>query len=250
MQPKAFVEKLIYKVLWPRQQLYKWVAWHLGYRVRSGIFEGMTYMPDATWGNPGNKLLGTYEKELQPVWQALNLREPQVIYDIGAAEGYYAIGFATKCPQSEIFTWEMDVSSQNQLLVNARANHVEQQIHLSGECNERSLYGSILQKRPDVLLMDVEGSELDLCSERCIQSSLPATWVIECHSEAIVQELTGRFSASHEVRLIPNEPRNPAEISGMLPKFCLLLPRDLQRLVDEGRPFSTPWLVAGPLPKA
>jgi len=48
----------------------------------------MIYLPSATWGNPGNKLLGTYEKELEPVWQTLNLlRNPQVIYDIGAAEG-------------------------------------------------------------------------------------------------------------------------------------------------------------------
>src|SRR5690348_2955146 len=123
MPLKAVIEKLIYQILWPRQKLYQWVAWHLDDKVRSGFFKDMIYLPRATWGNPGNKLLGTYEKELEPVWQTLNLlRNPQVIYDIGAAEGYYAVGFAVKFPQSQIFAWEMDASSQSQLLANAKAN--------------------------------------------------------------------------------------------------------------------------------
>lgn len=246
MQFRAFFEKLIYKVLWSRRLMYKWVAWCLQYRVRSGFFRGMRYWPIATWGNPGNKLLGIYERELLPCWEIASLSHPKVIFDIGAAEGYYAVGFATKWSDSEVFAWEMDESSQKQLVLNAQANQVDGRIHLLGACDEPSLYDFILLHRPNLILMDVEGAELDLCSARCLSAALNAIWVIECHSESIIQTLAARFSASHQSTIILNQPRSAQDAADLLPSYCLLLPNDLLRLVNEGRPFPTPWLFATP----
>src|SRR5215208_3855790 len=68
-------------------------------KVLSGIFAGMRYVRDAVGGQLYPKLLGTYELELVPVIQALNRKRVARIVDVGAAEGYYAVGLALCNPQ-------------------------------------------------------------------------------------------------------------------------------------------------------
>jgi len=241
-----FIEKLLFDIIWSRQRMYRWVAWHLGDKVKSGFFKGMYYLPYAEWGNPGNKLLGTYERELLTCWEDIDSNNPRVIFNIGAAEGYYAVGFASKWMESEVYAWESDNASRRLLLKNALANTVNERIHLLAKCLESSLFEMILQKSPDLILIDVEGDEQHLCSDRCIKSELNATWVIECHDESIVEILMGRFLNTHKVSLVSNEMRSPSDAASLLPRICLLLPKDFDRLVDEGRPIPTPWLIASP----
>jgi len=48
----------------------------------------MLYYHFSAWGNPENKLGGTYEKDLVPHLVALDTYPPNVVFDVGAAEGY------------------------------------------------------------------------------------------------------------------------------------------------------------------
>lgn len=94
--------------------------------------------------------------------------------------------------------------------------------------------------------MVVEGFELELCSPRVVASGASAVWIIECHTEPIVRSLKERFASTHEVREAANSPRSAADLPPSMPFGRLLLPHDRWRLVQEGRPFPTPWLVCTP----
>ena len=63
--------------------------------------------------NPtSNQDLGIYERELYPtVEEAIAAKYPLIV-DIGAAEGYYAVGMAMRSPQSQVIAYEMDPRGQ------------------------------------------------------------------------------------------------------------------------------------------
>jgi hypothetical protein len=68
-----------------------------GTTVLHGPFAGLMYPRDlllAQADAPIAKLLGTYEQELHPVFEEVIAKQPRTIIDIGAAEGYYAVGLA------------------------------------------------------------------------------------------------------------------------------------------------------------
>jgi len=65
-----------------------------GGRVLGGPFAGMAYVEDATEGALAPRLIGTYEDELHPYLAEALAADPEVILDIGCAEGYYAAGLA------------------------------------------------------------------------------------------------------------------------------------------------------------
>ena len=52
-------------------------------------------------------LIGTWELELMELVSKLLDNKPSKVFCIGAAEGYYAVGFATKLPKSKIYAFEI-----------------------------------------------------------------------------------------------------------------------------------------------
>ena len=65
------------------------------YVVQDGPFRGMEYKCDSIWGSKYPKLVGSYEFELQPIVRYLFQKKFDTVINIGAAEGYYAVGWAT-----------------------------------------------------------------------------------------------------------------------------------------------------------
>jgi hypothetical protein len=231
-----------YSRLWGRQKLVNHVAKHLDYKIAAGPFRGMSYSVQVKWGNPGNMFIGTYEKELTPYIEQIEIAS-EVIFDIGASEGYYAVGLARRYPECQVLAWETNEESQKYLLENACRNGVENRLVILSKCTESDLCEYLTRYAPRLTIVDIEGAELTLCSERCIERSLHTIWIIECHSEIIVSVLTRRLEATHSVTVVRNENRTPRDIMVDLP---FLLPNDHWRLLNEGRPFPTPWIVAKP----
>ena len=78
--------------------------------VRNGPFRGMRYPERASVGSAlVPKLLGSYERELQPVLEDILAREHSEIVDIGCAEGYYAVGLALRLPAARVFAYDTNV---------------------------------------------------------------------------------------------------------------------------------------------
>ena len=79
-----------------------------GGRVRSGPFAGMRYVDTSVGSCFIPKLLGTYECELASKVEWICRQQPKLIIDIGAAEGYYAIGLAIRMPNARVVAFEQD----------------------------------------------------------------------------------------------------------------------------------------------
>src|SRR5437660_11467263 len=75
-------------------------------QVRQGPFAGMRYIDRAIGSAYLPKLLGTYECELAAIIEEVCARGPRLIIDLGAAEGYYAVGLALRNPQARVVGFE------------------------------------------------------------------------------------------------------------------------------------------------
>ena len=65
-----------------------------GFTVRAGPFAGLTYPRSAVLQMPSftSRLAGTYESELHPVIETLVRSQPRLLINLGAGDGYYAVG--------------------------------------------------------------------------------------------------------------------------------------------------------------
>lgn len=75
-------------------------------RVLSGPFCGMRSLSSTEDFVDYSMLLGTYEKELHPLVAEIQASGFHTMIEIGAAQGYYAIGFSLVCPWMNIITFE------------------------------------------------------------------------------------------------------------------------------------------------
>ena len=83
------------------------VADELGLAVRSGPFAGLRF-PEAAVAGPHHadslpaKLLGSYQQQLHPALERLLESGFSTIENVGAAEGYYAVGLALRAPDARV----------------------------------------------------------------------------------------------------------------------------------------------------
>ena len=73
-------------------------------KIISGIFTGMDFnLPNFNTA----MLIGTWELELKELFIKIFKKQYDDIICIGAAEGYYAVGFARKYPSANIHAFEV-----------------------------------------------------------------------------------------------------------------------------------------------
>ena len=77
-----------------------------------GPFKGVRYIDTAQGSAYIPKLLGIYERELTPQIEDLISLQPVLIVDLGAAEGYYAVGLAMRLKSAQVIAFEMEHSGQ------------------------------------------------------------------------------------------------------------------------------------------
>jgi hypothetical protein len=143
-----------------------------GRRVHAGPFVGMRYV-DASIGScfiP--KLLGTYERELACRVEWICRKQPKLVIDVGAAEGYYAIGLAFRIPQARVVAFELDETGQSALSAMARLNGVADRLTVRGRCEPQGLAAALEGDLAPVVICDVEGTRRS-CS---IQSTSQGFW--------------------------------------------------------------------------
>lgn len=240
------------------------VAERTGLRVQAGPFAGMRYVDRAVGSALTPKLLGTYERELGPcIERALALAFPLVV-DIGAAEGYYAVGVARRSPQARVVAFEMleagrralrELAALNQVpcveatCVSSRACTVEPvpqgAVELHAGCDLQHLRAVLTGADRALVICDVEGYEDTLLVPSEVPELARATLLVELHEfcrPGISERLRERFASTHEVKRIWQEPRSRSDfvfeswLTKLLPGFY----RDWA--VSEWRPERMSWL--------
>lgn len=189
------------------------VGARLGSRVLAGPFTGLTYPAFTSSGSAlFPKILGSYEQELQPIIESLVARNYSMVVDIGAAEGYYAVGMATRLPHATVYAFEADPNGAAQLAALAAANGVADRVIARGLCTVAELAGLDLSARP-LIISDCEGAEVRLLDPQVVPAVTSCDILLEFHSlggadpYALFRE---RFNATHDIEIIDVQPRDPA----------------------------------------
>ncbi len=183
-----------------------------GAKVQAGPFEGMIYLDQAIGSSYIPKLIGSYECELHEIIANIIEAHYDVVIDVGSAEGYYAVGLATKLGgKPPIYAFDTDKVAQNLCRELAIKNHVESQVKVSGYCDASQLQNTIQGRC--LVVCDCEGYEIVLLDPSLVPSLSTCEILVELHdnrNSAITPTLQQRFSSTHDIQWIDTSPRDPA----------------------------------------
>lgn len=221
------------------QRIANEVGARLGPRVLAGPFAGLEYPAFASAGSAiFPKILGSYEQELQSVIESLIARSYTTIVDIGAAEGYYAVGMAKRLPHAAVYAFEADPGGAAQLAELAAANGVSARVIARGYCAVEDLLALDLSGLP-LIISDCEGAEVVLLDPRAVPQLSRCDILLEFHSlrdadpYALFRE---RFAATHDIEIIDVQPRDP----NSYPTLGFLSRADREHVLFEG-PRAVGW---------
>ncbi|MCU0833655.1 MAG: hypothetical protein MUC77_04345 [Chromatiaceae bacterium] len=216
----------------------------------SGMFAGMDYAAESHGSLFLPKILGTYEKELTNHLDRLQEEAIEAIVVVGAAEGYYAVGFALRWKTACIVAFEPNPAARTCLAAMAHKNGVANRLQVQGICDVPSLRSALNMAVRPFVLVDIEGGEAILLDPTVVEELGKATVVVELHEFAVPGVgalIRSRFEGSHEIEEVFAVPRTPHDF-----------PLDLGRLkgsvsagaavqiMSEGRPPNMSWLVIRP----
>ncbi|MBC7650287.1 MAG: hypothetical protein H7101_00905 [Deinococcales bacterium] len=173
-------------------------------KILSGPFSGMKYINSSTGSVVLPKLIGTYENELHNVWESLRSKTYDNFIDVGAAEGYYAIGISKYIFKNTIpvIAFELTKRGQNQIRKLASINNLTN-INIKGVGTPEILEKVINHKRCFILI-DVEGEEFTLLDPNIINFS-KCDILVEVHTSELInmqQILIKRFENTHSINII------------------------------------------------
>lgn len=210
-----------------------------GTSVMSGPFQGMDYVVHAAEGSRTARLIGAYEASLQPVIEAIIAKAPEVIVDIGSAEGYYAVGLARRLPRARVLARDANPKAQDLCRALATANGVADRVEVGGIFDHTDF--ALCETARTVVIVDIEGAEDLLLDPKAAPGLVQADILVECHDSltpGISARLAARFAPTHKVTRIDRK----LDDTG-LPAWAEEL-SDLDRLLClwEWRGGPTPWL--------
>jgi hypothetical protein len=222
---------------------------HRGLAIAGGPFRGVRYPRRAAPHVQGlvAVLTGAYEAELHPAIERLIAASPELVVNVGAGWGLYATGMAARCPGANIVAFEADPYHARICAAVAAANGVAGRIELRGECTPERL-GELGPAPRAALICDCDGCERALIDPERVEWLREAPIVVEVHDAldpGVAAELRGRLAATHSVESVDPAPRYLRDYP-MLWDLPGMSPVAAEALIQELRPFPTPWLVALP----
>jgi hypothetical protein len=220
-----------------------------GMQVVGGCFAGLSYVGEAVGSALIPKLLGTYERELGPVVDEIVRGRFEEIIDIGAAEGYYAVGLARLVPNARVHAFEMTEHGRALLSEMAIANGVADRVLIKGKCDAPDLRDCLGSSERPVVICDVEGYEGELLDIGLVPSLVHAFVLVEIHETlcpGVRQSLRTRFQSTHQIEEIYQEERSTADFPFRTLYTRLLPDRVLLDLMNEWRPEGMTWFYMRP----
>jgi hypothetical protein len=219
------------------------VAQH-GVVIQAGPFKGMSFIAATSEASLSPRLLGSYETELHSLIEEIVASDFDCIADIGCADGYYAVGFAYRMPQAEIFAFDINPVSQRQCSEVAEKNGVAERVKIAGEFRGDD-FNTFVGRRA-LIFVDAEGAEDDLLRPDLYPALRSLTVLVECHDvfkSGVSKRIEERFAITHAVRTIQPKLHCPT-----LPSwFSKTSQLDQLLAAWEWRVGPTPWLYMTPL---
>lgn len=218
--------------------------------VLNGPFKGMRYPRlESNGSSLYPKLLGSYELEIQSVINNLISLNFDKVFDIGSAEGYYAVGFGLKSKSSKIYAFDVNKNAVNNCKKMAEINGVYDRIIFGEFCSKATLLCHDLSN--SLIISDCEGYEGELFLDKKVLDHLKSTTLlIETHNHFdinISNSIKLFFNDTHviysynsvdDIFKLLNYDFNEINNLDTHTKFAIL---------EEGRGYSQEWLLITPL---
>jgi hypothetical protein len=218
--------------------------------VVGGLFKGMQYHGESVCSTSAPKIMGIYESELAPQFLNWSVIPFQRIIDVGAAEGYYAVGCAMLWPRASVTAFESTEEGRRLLTRMVGLNGLQSRVEIRGHCDQEQFRTAISVGNPMLIIMDVEGAERTLLDPERIPGLLQAYIIVEihdCFDEGVGELVKSRLQTSHNIREIWTKPRTiwdfhkPSSFAMRL----WLLPY-LKQYASELRPCPMRWFCCAP----
>ncbi len=214
-----------------------------GTAIYAGLFKGMTYLSDTREGALIARLLGSYEAELAPHFEAFIAEGLECVIDVGCAEGYYAVGLATRLPQAVVYAHDVSERARQECGALAERNGVADRVRLGGEFRPEDFQA--FEGRRALVLVDCEGAELDVLRPDLAPALKGMNIIVETHDiyrPQALATLIERFRDSHEIQRVDDRLR----VAELPPWLQALGHLDQLLATWEWREAPTPWLVMRP----
>jgi len=222
----------------------------IGTDIINGPFKGMKYISESVGSCHMPKILGIYENEIYPT--LLNfLSNSDLFVEIGAAEGYYAVGSAIKYPNLNVIAFEMDKTGRQYISNLKKRNNVDN-VEIRKKFSDvdffsiqKSAYNRI------TYLIDIEGEEINIFSKYHNHFN-NSYFIIEIHdrvSNEIESYLKRFYSNTHNTYIIPIKDKSISDLSIKIPTLLKLFKNKLiyKHLLSEWREYEQSFLVCEPI---
>lgn len=215
--------------------------------VQAGPFAGMTLSLQTSWGHGDllPKLIGCYEAELHAAVADALASKPDRVVNVGAAEGYYAVGLARALPQADCHAFDLAEAAQAVCRTTARLNDVAGRVSVAGACTPLALQILLAGAARPLVVCDCEGGETELIDPVAVPALARATLLVECHdflNAAITETLVTRLTPTHDMYVVEEGARDPNTVPFLRERNSL----DRWIAVCEFRPSTMRWLYARP----
>jgi hypothetical protein len=201
--------------------------------VADGPFKGMDFVKHAVWGTAAPLQAGCYEAEVRSAVEAIIESRPDRVVNVGAAEGYYAVGLALRLPTAVVYAYDIDPEACSVCCEVAKHNGVEDRVIVRGECTPGELVN--LVGTDCALVVDCEGFEKELLDPKSVPGLASTMILVELHDfmdPSISTLIAERFRPSHEIEVFRATERDPETV----PAVAELPLRTQKQVISEGRP--------------
>lgn len=152
--------------------------------IAYGPFKGQKLTPRNWWGvkERASMILGLYEQEVLRSLMKVP-RHYTTLIDLGAGDGYYAIGALVSRLFQHAYCFEMSKLGRRVIHDNAVLNGVSDRLTVHGRA-EPDFYKKIPEAHlaNSVLMIDIEGGEFDICDRNLFETFRRSVIFIEEHS--------------------------------------------------------------------
>jgi hypothetical protein len=227
----------------PEVYLHELARERTGMVVVGGCFAGL-HLPSGARDSLVPKLLGIYERELAVVVEEIVRQGFDKIINVGAAEGYYAVGLGRRIPHAVVQAFETDADVRRLLSETAAANGMADRVVVKGRCEPADLSECLTLEGRELIVCDVEGYESVLMDPCLVPQLSQSSILVELHEPVypgITALIRARFESSHRIAEIGQESRSASEFPYRTFYTRLLPDRFILNAISEWRDEEQSW---------
>jgi len=165
-----------------------------GDSVKYGPFRNLILGHGSTWAQYDDflKLIGEYEPHI--VEKLVEVSDGYTVFvDIGASDGYFALGLVKAEFFSRAICFEKSDEDRSIIKELAKQNHIEGQIEIHGSATATKILDLKTQIGRCVILCDIEGGELEILTDEVLELYSNSVFIIELHEHLVSAQKTEAF---------------------------------------------------------